>query len=252
MASLKARMRTGERLIGCFVMVPSASVTEMVAYAGFDFVILDTEHGAATAETLENQLRAAEAAGVPALVRTVGMTPGEILRALDAGAAGILVPHVCTGQEAASIGAAAHYPPHGIRGLATTARAGRHGKVTLADHLRNAYDNTVVLVQVEDARALDNVTAIASAPNVDGVFIGPADLSISLGHPGNPGHADVVVAIDKAAGEIRAAGSIPSTFVRSANEIPQLAKRGFAITVFSSTLIFTQVLGEIVRSAREA
>ncbi len=245
-------MRAGESLIGCFVMLPSAAVTEMVAYAGFDFVILDTEHGAATAETLENQLRAAEAAGVPALVRTVGMTQGEILRALDAGASGILVPHVCTPQEAASIATAAHYPPHGIRGLATTARAGRHGRVTIADHLKNAHENTLVLVQIEDARALEHVSAIAATTNVDGVFIGPADLSISLGHPGNPGHPEVVAAIDKAVKEISAAGSTPSTFARNPGEIAELAKRGFPVSVFSSTLIFTQALGEIVRGARAA
>ena len=252
MTSLKKRMLNGEQLIGCFVMVPSASVTEMVAYAGFDFVILDTEHGAATPETLENQLRAAEAAGVPALVRTVGMTQGEILRALDAGAVGILVPHVCTAGEAASIGAAAHYPPHGIRGLATTARAGRHGQVKLADHLQKSHENTIVLVQVEDARALDQVSAIASTKNVDGVFIGPADLSISLGHPGNPGHPDVVAAIDKTVREIVAAGSIPSTFARNPAEVGELARRGFPISVFSSTLVFTLALGETVRSARAA
>ncbi|OQM76053.1 hypothetical protein BFN67_16570 [Pseudaminobacter manganicus] len=243
-------MKAGENLIGCFIMLPSASVTEMVAYAGFDFVILDTEHGAATPETLENQLRAAEAAGVPALVRTVGMTAGEILRALDAGASGILVPHVCTAQEAASLAEAAHYPPYGIRGLATTARAGKHGLVKLADHLKNAYENTIVLVQVEDARALDDVPAIAKAKNVDGVFIGPADLSISLGHPGNPGHPDVVAAIDKAVSEIVAAGSSPSTFARSPSEVGDLRKRSFPVAVFSSTLIFTQALSGMVREVR--
>ena len=119
----------------------------------------------------------------------------------------------------------------------------------LADHLKNAYENTIVLVQVEDARALDEVPAIAKAKNVDGVFIGPADLSISLGHPGNPGHPDVVAAIDKAVSEIAAAGSSPSTFARSPSEVGDLRKRGFPVAVFSSTLIFTQALSGIVREA---
>ncbi|HEY4192151.1 MAG TPA: aldolase/citrate lyase family protein [Mesorhizobium sp.] len=247
---MKKKLRAGESLVGCFVMVPSPSITEMVAYAGFDFLILDTEHGSATPETLENQLRAAEAAGVPALVRTVGMTQGEILRIMDAGATGILVPHVCVPEEAASIAAAAHYPPHGVRGLATTARAGRHGFTTLTEHLNKAYENTVVLVQIEDAKALDHVSAIAALDNIDGIFIGPADLSISLGHPGNPGHPTVVAAIDKVVKDTVAAGSVASTFVRSSAEVADVRKRGIPIAVFSSTSLFSQVLGETVRSAK--
>lgn len=242
--NLKARMKAGDNLTGCFIMLPSAAVVEMTAYAGFDFVILDCEHGAASNETLEHQLRAADAAGIPALVRTVGMTAGEILRALDAGAAGIIVPHVRTAADAKSIVQAAHYPPFGARGLATTARAGRHGFTTITEHLALALERTIVLPQVEDADALEHVPAIAGTEGVDGVFIGPADLSISLGHPGNPGHPEVAAAIDKAASQIRAAGKNVSSFARDAGDVKGLRERGIKMVMFSTTILFAVKLRE--------
>jgi 4-hydroxy-2-oxoheptanedioate aldolase len=169
---------------------------------------------------------------------------------LDAGATGILVPHVRTEAEARAIAAAAHYPPMGVRGLATTARAGRHGFTTIQRHLDKAKSETVVLVQIEDADALDNVPAIAAVENVDGVFIGPADLSISLGHPGNPGHPHVASAIETAVRQIRQAGSMPSTFARAPADVAQLAERGIPIAIFSSTLLLHSALTEQMKAIR--
>ncbi|RKK02671.1 hypothetical protein EBE87_25105 [Pseudoroseomonas wenyumeiae] len=243
---LKARMRAGENLVGCFIMLPSPALVEMAGYAGFDFVILDTEHGAATSETLEHQLRAADASGISALVRTSSMNPGEILRVLDAGATGIVVPHVRTPADAEAIASAAHYPPYGCRGIATTSRAGRHGFISVAEHLSRAHDSTIVLPQIEDADALPYVSAIAGTAGVDGIFIGPADLSISLGHPGNHSDPQVLAAIEKAAQEACAAGSIVSTFASSSNEANAFFRRGIKMVMFSTTSLFTATLRDTV------
>lgn len=247
---LKARLAAGETLYGMFIMLPSPSVVEMVGYAGFDYVILDAEHGAAGSETLENQLRAAEAAGIPALVRICGQTPAEVLHALDAGACGIVVPHVLDAQQAGELVKAAHYPPKGRRGLATTARAGRHGMVTLAEHLETAAAEILVIPQVEDAQAVAQAGAIAAVDGVDGVFVGPADLSLSMGHPGNPAHPEVVAAIDGIVADIHGQKRTASTFARSEQEARDLVKRGFSMICFSTTSVFSQRLAAMAKELK--
>jgi len=248
---LKHRFKIGDPLTGCFVMLPSPAVVEMLGYAGFDYVILDAEHGASGTETLENQLRAAKGAGIPALVRTVGKTLGEILRVLDAGADGIVVPHVCSAEEAREIVRSAHYPPFGVRGLATTARAGRHGFSTVQQHLEDASARILVLPQIEDAAAIECAKEISEVEGVDGVFIGPADLSISLGFPGNPTHPVVANAIKKIASEILAAGKTPMTFVNSATDIETAKSRGIHNVVFSTTALFAAVLRDTIKLSRQ-
>lgn len=243
---LRTRIRSGENLLGAFVMIPSPAVVEMLGYAGFDFAIIDSEHGASSIETIEHQIRAAEAVGIPAIVRTVGMTAGEVLRVLDAGADGVVVPHVKTEAEARALVAAAHYAPRGIRGMATTARAGRHGMTTVADHLAAAAERTLVIPQIEDAEALPNVRAIAGIDGIDALFIGPADLSMSLGQPGNPGHPEVAKAIDGAVADIASTGRKPMIFTRSAEEVLAMRKRGIGIAVYSTTSIISAAIRRTV------
>jgi len=249
--TLKARLRQREPLYGLFVMLPSPAVVEMVGYAGFDYAILDTEHGAAHTETIENQLRAADASGLPALVRTVGPDAGEILRAMEAGATGVLVPHVTTADDAAQIVRAAHYPPNGIRGMATTSRSGKHGVVSVAEHLQNARECTIIMVQIEDAAALPNVSAIARTPGIDAVFIGPADLATSLGFPGQPQHPAVAAAIQKIIDEVREAGQVVAGFARSEEDAAALAGQGVTFICLSTTLIFSKRLVELAQRLKQ-
>ncbi|MDB5369108.1 MAG: 2-dehydro-3-deoxyglucarate aldolase [Roseomonas sp.] len=143
--TLKARMRERENLAGCFIMLPSSAVVEMAGYAGFDFVILDTDHGADTSETLEHQLRAADASGISALVRTNSINPGRDPSRARRWCRWHRFPHVRTSADAESIASAALYPPYGCRGIATTGRAGRHGFTSVAEHLSRAYGSTIVL-----------------------------------------------------------------------------------------------------------
>lgn len=243
---LKARLRDREKLFGVFVMIPSPAVVEMCAYAGFDYVILDLEHGAPTMETIEHEVRAADAAGIPAVVRVGSRAPIDILRALDVGASGVLVPHVLTAADAAAIVEAAHYPPTGTRGMATTTRAGRHGFVTVAEHLKRACEHTVVLAQIEDAAAVAQVPAIAATAGLDGVFIGPSDLAASLGHPGETGHPDVVRAIDGIVGSTLAAnGPALCCFARSEDDVPLLLKKGISSVCLSTTVVFQRCLKQL-------
>ena len=124
---LKARIAARVPLYGAFVPMPSPAVVEMCAHAGFDFVILDREHGAAGTETIEHHVRAADAAGIPSIVRVPGRAPEHALHALDAGANGILMPHVIVPEDASAAVGAAHFPPRGIRGMSTSTRAAATG-----------------------------------------------------------------------------------------------------------------------------
>ena len=141
-------------------------MVETCAAAGFDFAFIDGEHGGGEALELENHVRAGESFGMPSVVRLGSHQPSEILRALDIGAAGIIVPHVSTKAEAEAIVQAAHYPPIGRRGLATTTRAGRHSFSNLKEHLRSAQQDTLIAVQIEDPEALESVEEIASVPYI--------------------------------------------------------------------------------------
>ncbi len=248
--SLRTRIRNGETLLGAFVMIPSPAVVEMLGYAGFDFAIIDSEHGASSIESIEHQIRAAEAVGLSAIVRTVGMTAGEVLRILDAGAEGVVVPHVKSQADAEALLAAAHYPPRGMRGMATTARAGRHGMTTVAEHVARAAERTLVIPQIEDAEALSHVRAIAGLDGIDALFIGPADLSMSMGQPGNPSHPDVAKAIDGVVSDIRSVGRRPMIFTKSAEDVASMRRRGIDIAVYSTTSIIAAAISRTADEVR--
>ncbi|MBJ7603257.1 MAG: alpha/beta fold hydrolase [Candidatus Dormibacteraeota bacterium] len=194
--SLASRLGALEPVSGLFVKMPAPAQVEMAGRAGFDFVLLDTEHGPGGGLELEHHLRAADAVGMPALVRVPSFDPGPILAALDGGARGVAVPHVIDGTTARAAVAAAHYPPLGRRGLALSTRAGGYGHVPLARHLEQAAAETLVFVQIEDAEAIDAAPGILTTTGVSGVLVGLNDLSISLGHPGDPEHPSVAAAVE--------------------------------------------------------
>ena len=155
----KLRLRRRDVMFGCFVGQPSPAIAEMVGYAGFDYVIVDLEHGPTGLETLENMLRAAQAAGAASLVRLPSPAQADILRVLDAGADGILVPHVESAADARAVVAHAYYPPAGQRGISTVSRAARHAIVSPQQHLAGANQRTAVMLMVESPGAVQELDA---------------------------------------------------------------------------------------------
>lgn len=187
--TLKQRVASGEQLLGTLLRIPNEMLVEMTGLVGMDFVVLDTEHGPGDQIPLGQHLTAAAAAGLPALVRVGALS--EILRVLDLGAAGIIVPHVSTVEQAQAAVRAATYPPRGDRGFATYSRAGRLGLAGAAEHLRAAARNTAVVLMIEDAQGVAAAEQIAAVPGVDGLFVGPADLAVALGRPGEQNEPEV-------------------------------------------------------------
>jgi 4-hydroxy-2-oxoheptanedioate aldolase len=248
--ALRSRIDRGEAVYGLIVKMPNQPVVEMAGYAGFDLVMIDTEHGLADDSALENHLRSATLAGISALVRLGRNDPVSILRVLDAGAAGVIVPHISTAGEAADAVRAAHYPPLGSRGLAISTIAGRYGAVTLNEHLEDAQRNTIVLAQAEDKDAAANIRSIVAVPDLTGVWIGPTDLSMSLGHPGQSDHPVVAAAIENIAQATTAAGRALCVIADSAEDAERWVERGARIILFNSTSLIGGVFRSVLSRAK--
>jgi 4-hydroxy-2-oxoheptanedioate aldolase len=207
---MKQKLQAGEPVYGVSVMIPSPQIVEMIAAAGFDWVLLDCEHGTLTLESVELMAMAAEASGITAIARPMTKSAEHILQVLDRGVMGVQVPHVNTAEEARAVIAAVKYHPAGSRGLAAGTRAANydaHG--TLADYVLAANEATLIAIQLEDRPAIDNIDALLAVDGIDVFFIGPSDLSQSMGHPGNPKAPEVAQAIQASLRKMVAAGRTP-------------------------------------------
>jgi 2-keto-3-deoxy-L-rhamnonate aldolase RhmA len=209
---MKEKLVAGEAVFGVSVMIPSPQIVEMIAAAGFDWVLLDCEHGTLTLESVELMAMAAEASGITAIARPVSRAPEHILQVLDRGVMGVQVPHVNSTEDAREVIAAVKYHPLGKRSLAAGTRAAvydAHG--SLAEYVKAANDATLIAVQLEDREAIENIDELLAVESIDVFFIGPSDLSQSMGHPGNPKAPVVAQAIESSFRKMIAAGRTPGT-----------------------------------------
>ena len=206
---MKAKLRAGEPAFGVSMMIPSCQVVEMVGRLGFDWVLIDCEHGAIDLESAELLAMAAEAAGLTPIARPRTREAADILAVLDRGAQGVQVPHVNTADEARRAVEAVKYHPLGSRGMAAGTRPAGYGLgLTAADYAAAANRETLVCVQIEEEAAVRNAREILAVEHLDVAFIGPTDLSQSMGHPGDPGAPAVRQAMDETLREILAAGKV--------------------------------------------
>jgi 4-hydroxy-2-oxoheptanedioate aldolase len=232
-------VRAGNRVRLLIVKMPCPAEIELAGHVGFDAVVIDTEHGPAPGAELDHHLRAADAAGIPALVRIGAADPAEIQRALDAGAAGVVAPRVATAAAAGAVVTAAHYPPAGERGLALTTRAGRYATADMQTHLESARA-TLVIVQIEDGDAAGQADEILSVDGVDAVLIGATDLSAALGHPGDSQHPEVRDAIAMITTSAGRAGVPVAEIASTPDDLERLHGNGTPIAVFVATLLMRE------------
>ncbi|MBW9073919.1 4-hydroxy-2-oxoheptanedioate aldolase [Agrobacterium deltaense] len=200
----KAKLRAGKSQIGLWCGLPGSYAAEIVAPAGFDWLLFDTEHSPSDVLTVLPQLQAVAPYQVSPVVRPAVNDPVLIKRFLDIGVQTLLIPYIQNAEEARAAVDSTRYPPAGIRGVSALTRATRFGRVK--NYAQNAVQELCVLVQVETREALAHVEAIASVDGVDGVFIGPADLAASFGYPGQPGHPEVVAAIEATIAKLKRLG----------------------------------------------
>jgi len=203
----KRALEAGKAQIGLWSSLSSNYSVEVIAGAGFDWILLDSEHSPADLENLLTQLQAAAPYPAHPVVRVPWNDMVTIKRFLDIGAQSILIPYVQNAEEAKAAVAYTRYPPAGVRGVAGGTRATRFARVK--DYAKRAHEELCVLVQVETQTALDNLEKIAAVEGVDGVFIGPADLHASLGYTGETNNPKVMPVIDEAIRRIRKCGKAP-------------------------------------------
>ena len=209
---LKRKLQNGETTIGTFCVLPNATVIEALGVAGLDFVILDTEHGPISIETCENLVRGAECGGTTPIIRVPDNRPELILRALDIGAGGVQVPQVGSKAEGEKTVHAAKYHPRGMRGVSIFTRAGAY--VGTPDHTKSCNDEQMVIVHIEGMNAVGNIEEIVEVDGLDVIFLGPYDLSQSLGITGQVDDPRVRNTLESCARKARDAGKWVGSYAK--------------------------------------
>ncbi|RKL65037.1 aldolase [Salipaludibacillus neizhouensis] len=188
---------TNEPSLGVFIGFPSTQLVEMAALNNFDVVVIDNEHGMLSPENVEHMVIAAENRGITPLVRVVSSNPHEILKVMDRGAHGVHVPQVDSKEEAERVVEAVKYPPLGKRGAAFSMRAADYGNIPIYQYLEQANQESLICLHIESEKAMKNLDEILSVKGIDMVYIGPTDLSVSLGYGGRMDSPQVLKSIDR-------------------------------------------------------
>ena len=243
--TLKQKLRDGTAVFGVMITFPSPPVVEMLGYMGFDWVLIDNEHGSITVESSEDMIRAAELTGIAPIVRPVANRPEVIAPFLDRGAWGVQVPHVNTREEAEAAVAACKYFPEGQRGSFSRGRPAEYGigGTTTQEYFAKANANTLVCLMLEEVEAIDNIGEIVTVKGVDVLFIGSGDLSQSMGYPGQQAHPEVLAVMEKGVKRIRDAGVVAGVSCPD-SLVPKFL--GLGVQYFHSNV------GSLLQSAGEA
>jgi 4-hydroxy-2-oxoheptanedioate aldolase len=249
---LREKLGQGQVVYGAFCGIASPDIIEMLGYAGCDFVIIDGEHGAIGIETIQMLVTAAHAAGTVPLVRVNGPDPRPILQALDVGAFGIHVPTVTTREQAERCVQAARYFPLGNRGMFGSGRAAQYGLIPPAEYMRWANEQPLVILAIESKEGVKNLTEILAVPGIDILFIGPADLSQSLGIPFQMDNPLLVDTMSEIIAKARQAKLVVGTNVGAPEQAALWWSKGVQLISFSVNGVISRGLRGMVQTIRTA
>lgn len=239
---LRDMLRSGKPLYGIGVGIPEPALVEMVGYAGYDYVVVDNEHGPASIERTEHMFRAARCAGIPPVARII--QEADILRYLDIGASGIQMPMIETAEQAERVVAACRYYPEGNRGAAFSTRAAGYGFMDRAEHVKRSNEGVAVILMIETKKGVDNLDDILKVKGIDCVLLGATDLSFSLGHPNNAKHPVVQEVIRDCTARILAAGIAPGGLAMNGPDCQEGVKLGMRYM----TGLMSMIIGKGLRS----
>jgi len=241
---VKEKILSGGTAYGVFCNLYSPMIVELVGHIGFDFALIDAEHGPAGVESCEHMVRAADSVGLPIFIRVAMNIRQNILRYLDIGALGVMLPQVNTRAEAEAVVEAVKYPPQGRRGLGPVRAADYGLTIPLKEYALNANQEILVAIQVETVAAVSNLDELLAVEGIDVFFIGPADLSASMGYVGQMNHPEVQATIEKLVQRIRAAGRVAGTVAYNHEALAKAKERGFYLIVHG-------VIAMMAKSGRE-
>jgi 4-hydroxy-2-oxoheptanedioate aldolase len=238
-------------VVGTFSKSLDPAFIEIMGHAGFDFVVLDLEHGPNTVQSLQNLIRAAEVTGLYPIVRVKHNTPSLISEVLDVGAGGIQAPSISSREDAEGVVHAARFAPLGMRGVCRFVRAAGYSSLDRYEYFAEA-NTTVVVLQLEGAEAVTNIREILSVPGVDIIFVGPYDLSQSLGVPGDVDNPRVTEAMKTIVNECLAHNVVVGTFVDTIPAARKWRAAGVKYLCYSVDVgLFTEKCRETTRSLRD-
>ncbi|MFV0296537.1 MAG: HpcH/HpaI aldolase family protein [Hyphomicrobiaceae bacterium] len=223
---MKDKIRSGQPALGASLMFPSPQIVEMLAYAGFDWVLIDCEHGSIGLADVEVMAMAADASGITAIARPRSNAASDIQAVMDRGVKGVQIPHVNSRADAERAVSAVKFGPGAGRGLAAGTRPDRWGLgARLPDFVEQQNAGSLVCIQIEHQDAVANIDEILAVEGIDVFFIGPSDLSQSMGFPGNPKAPPVARAIDETLAKIVAAGRTPG-MPATTEALPEVIGKG--------------------------
>ena len=240
----KEKINAGKTVYGVFVNMGCPTIVEIVGLIGFDFILIDAEHGPMGVETCEHMVRAADNVNITPIIRVAVNIQQNILRYLDIGALGVQMPMLNTKADAESVVRAIKYRPEGKRGLAGMRAASWGLTGPLGDYVKEANRETLVITQVETMEAVENLEDILTVPGIDIIFIGPNDLSVAMGYPGQMNHPEVQKMIENLVKKIHAAGKAAGTVAYDLDTLRKCKERGFQFITYN-------VIPMIVKSGRE-
>jgi 2-dehydro-3-deoxyglucarate aldolase/4-hydroxy-2-oxoheptanedioate aldolase len=251
---IKHALRDGQAVIGTMIVeFRQPSVVQLLANAGFEFFIIDNEHGPFTIETIADLTRAAVYMGLTPLVRVPELTYAHIAQSLDAGAQGIMAPRISTAAQVREVLQMMKYPPEGRRGNALSRGYTQFKSGPVAEVMAQVNEETLLIVQVEMREAVENIDEIVSTPGVDVALIGPNDLSIALGVPGQQNHATVQAAIQKTMAACQRHGVAPGIHMNDLSLAVHWARQGMRLVSSNAEIgLLVKAGQEVTKSIGEA
>jgi 4-hydroxy-2-oxoheptanedioate aldolase len=247
----KARLKAGEAVFGCFVRYPNASLVEFLGYQNWDFIIFDGEHGTLDATNCEHMVRAAELRDLTPIARVPNDQPSTILRYLDTGAQGLHVPWVNSAEEASRVIQSVKYQPLGMRGLAGV-RAADYGQLTpFSEYVQQANRETLVAIHIESMESVERLPDIVQVEGLDVIFIGPTDLSHSLGVAGQMDHPKLKETMQQIAEIVTQSDVALGLLVGNAQAAQQWRQRGARYITVAFEALVGPAMRQFLADARQ-
>ena len=248
---LKEKLARGETAYGALVGWPGADMPEFLGFLGFDWIFIDAEHGTIGRESCEAMVRACNVAGVTPIVRVPANDRAMILGYLETGAMGIIVPHVNTAEDARAAVAAVRYLRPGKRGAGSTSRAAHYGLTQPAsDYFRQANDAILLMIVIEEAEGVANLEEILAVAGIDAVAVGPGDMALSMGYPGQSNEPAVRRLVEEAEARLARATQAMVTVVGDAEEARAAVNRGADMIIISAARLLSSAAHTFLESAR--
>ena len=235
--------------VGTFIKLPALEVVEVLAAAGLDFVVIDNEHACIGPETVSAMIAVARGCGIAPFVRVPGHAPRDVQAPLDAGAAGLLLPHVDDAEQARGVVSACRFPPRGTRGVSNSGRAGDWGRSGLATYLREGNEEVVLVAQLESPTAMANAGVIAGTKGIDAVMIGPGDLLVTAGYePTDPRLHAMIAATEQ---DCAQAGHVLGTTAPDGAGAAERFARGYRFVLVATDIaLLARAAGETLTAVR--